>query len=104
MRMTQKEMVDLAVARFGRDAMKWQFVCFHCGDVATPKDFQDAGADPGKIGQECIGRSLGALANPSWKGRGCDFAAYGLIPGPWEIEMPDGHVTYSFKLAEAASE
>jgi hypothetical protein len=101
--LTQAQLIAEATAAFGDDPLKWAFRCPHCGDVATPQDFRDAGADPNRIGQECIGRYLGALA-PSGTGRplvsrGCDWAAYGLFRGPWLIEMPNGNTTGSFPLA-----
>jgi hypothetical protein len=93
-RWTQAELVEEARARFGDDALKWSFRCPRCGDDATAQDFKDAGADPNRVGQECIGRSLGALSGPPTKdgrnrdGRGCDWTAYGLFRGPWIIVVP----------------
>jgi hypothetical protein len=65
-----------------------------------------AGADPCRTGQECIGRTL-RRADPPGVERGCDWTAYGLIPGPWEIVFPaEGDVPEqsmrSFRLAEPA--
>lgn len=91
---TQAELVAEARARFGEDALKWSFRCPNCGDDATAQDFKGAGADPNRVGQECIGRSLGALrqpAGPSGRnrgGRGCDWTAYGLFGGPWTVVVP----------------
>ncbi|MCC3311494.1 VVA0879 family protein [Nocardia africana] len=107
---TQQELVDEARRRFGDDHWTWAFRCPSCGDIATARDFKDAGAAPELIGQECIGRHLGALKGPpttdggrSIATRGCDWAAYGLFSGPWSIVMPDGHKAPSFPLAEAVS-
>lgn len=107
--LTQAELVAEATARFGDDQMKWAFQCPTCDDVATPADFIAAGADPNRVGQECIGRSLGLLDKrvPVKDGRsqgirGCNWAAYGLFPGPWTITMPDGRTISSFRLAEPA--
>jgi hypothetical protein len=104
--LTQAELVAEATAAFGDDSWKWAFRCPRCGDVATPQDFRDAGADPNRIGQECIGRHLGALTNWPTKDagrslapRGCDWAAYGLLRGPWLIELPNGKTAGSFPLA-----
>lgn len=68
-----------------------------------------AEADPNRVGQECIGRSLGALSKAAigtdgrkHASRGCDWAAYGLFPGPWSIVIPNGDGTRtvsSFELA-----
>jgi hypothetical protein len=43
---TQAEFIEEAKRRFGDDPLRWAFACPHCGDVATPQDFKDAGADP----------------------------------------------------------
>ena len=105
-RLTQQELIGEATARFGADLLKAAFVCPRCGDVATIGDFQQAG-DAGLAGQACIGRLLGALTRePSSDGgrsqaqRGCDWAAFGLLPGPWTIVMPDGKEVPSFALAD----
>ena len=37
---------------------------YNAQNVATFGDFKQAGADPNKAGQECIGRSLGSMARP----------------------------------------
>lgn len=104
--LTQAELVAEARAAFGDDPEKWAFRCPNCSDVAVAQDFRDAGADPNRIGQECIGRHLGALAGPpttdsgkSIAKRGCDWVAYGLIPGPWSVTMPNGNTASSFPLA-----
>lgn len=116
-KLTQAELLTEARERFGDDPIKWAFVCPSCGDVANGEDFRTALADrPRKnragadviasdvVGQECIGRSLGALetSDEKWKGRGCTWTAYGLICGPWEIAMPNGRTAYGFPLAPAA--
>ena len=112
-RWTQAELVEEARARFGDDARKWSFRCPSCGDDATAQDFKDAGAEPGRVGQECIGRSLGALSGPPTKdgrnrnGRGCDWTAYGLLHGPWTIVIPASgdkpeHDAYGFPLSPAS--
>lgn len=100
-RFTQAELCSLARERFGDDVKAWTFVCPQCGDRANAQDFIDAGADPQKLGQECIGRSLGALTKPgATNKRGCDWCAYGLFRGPWLITMPDGKEVGSFQLAD----
>lgn len=115
-KLTQAELVAETTERFGADPIKWAFVCPTCGDVATGEDFRQVLADsPRKhrsgadviasdvVGQECIGRSLGALEGPKeqWKGRGCDWVAYGLFGGPWTIALPDGRSMHAFPLAPA---
>jgi hypothetical protein len=104
--------------RFGPDPRDWAFVCPGCGDVATGKDLEEALArNPRQhsergggerpvtfgdlLGQECIGRTLGALdgTNDPYEGRGCTWAAYGLIPGPIGVHMPNGAEIRVFKAA-----
>lgn len=112
-KLTQAELVAEASARFGDDPMKWAFQCPSCKDVATGQDFRDALKEHPRtdregeplpasalLGQECIGRTLGPLENGS-PGRGCNWAAYGFVPGPWEIVMPDGRSVHGFPLAPA---
>lgn len=101
-KLTQEEFLAEATERFGSDHWQWKARCYHCGDVASLAEFRDAGADPGKWGQECLGRTLGKDV------RGCDFAAYGLIPGPWEMVLPSeddkpGTSIRCFALAEASA-
>jgi len=101
-KLTQAELLAEAKERFGDDPKQFAFTCPGCGDIATIADFIDVG-EPDAAGQHCIGRNLGALSGPAkeWKGRGCDWTAYGLIPGPWTIVMPDGHEAHGFPLADA---
>lgn len=99
-RWTQAELVEEATRRFGEDQKKWAFQCPTCKDIATVQDFLDAcDGDASRLGQECIGRSLGALDGPAE--RGCNWTAYGLFKGPWIIVMPGGKESRSFRLAPA---
>lgn len=111
--MTQDELVEELRRRFGDDPSAWAFVCPRCEDVATATDFRAAlEANPRTnpdgsaktasdlLGQECIGRTLGALSRDGYDGRGCDWCAFGLLPGPLGIEMPDGRIARSFHIAE----
>jgi hypothetical protein len=108
--LTRIQLVREAVALFGDDPRFFAFTCPNCGDVACAQDFIDAGADPERIGSECIGRSLGAIAHGSSAHdsgrsaakRGCDWAAYGLFPGPWRVEYEPGKFFRSFPLATVA--
>lgn len=107
--LTHAEFLAEASERFGKDPADWAFLCPRCGDTATGADFRAAleerprehqGKPVGPfdvLGQECIGRSLGALEGTAT--RGCNWVAYGLFPAPWEVVMPDGHSTHSFPLA-----
>lgn len=116
-KLTQAELLAEARERFGDDPLKWAFVCPSCGDVANGADFSKALAErPRKnrsgedviasdvVGQECIGRTLGALetSDDKYTGHGCTWTAYGLFRGPWEIALPSGRTAYGFPLAPAA--
>ena len=104
-KLTQDELHAEAVKRFGDDPKRFAFRCPRCGDVATIQDFIDAGS-PDSAGQHCIGRNLGVLKKDAkYAGRGCDWAAYGLFRGPWEIVLPaEGdkpeRSAWSFALAD----
>lgn len=111
-KLTQAELVAEAEERFGKDWLDWAFTCPSCGDVATFRDFKQTGAGAALCGQHCIGRHLGALnkhsnrPNRKKDRRGCDWTAYGLIRGPWEVVVPaDEHgperSIWSFPLATA---
>lgn len=103
--MTQDELAAEMETRFGADAWHWAFICPSCDDVATPQSFKDAGADPNRVGQECIGRHLGVLRREQpkggYQGRGCDWAAYGLFQGPMFVITPEGKQIPSFRIAPA---
>lgn len=112
-RWTQAELIEEATRRFGDEPKLWKFQCPNCGDCACAQDFKDAGVSAERvadvIGQECIGRHLGALsgAKPttdsgrSLTPRGCDWCAYGLFRGPWVVVLPNGKEVRSFRLASA---
>ncbi|MTE20256.1 hypothetical protein F0L17_14285 [Streptomyces sp. TRM43335] len=114
-KLTQADLVAEARDRFGDNPLNWAFQCPSCKDVVTGADFRQALTDHPRtnlrtnqpviasdvLGRECIGRTLGALdkGRGKYTGRGCDWAAYGLFVGPWEIELPNGRIAYSFPLA-----
>jgi len=113
-KLTQAELMAEATALFGDDVMTWAFQCPRCGDVATLGDHQQAAGDTELAGQECIGRSLGPMDRPrdpktrNFLDRGCDWTAYGLFRGPWEIVMPaagdrPARPAWSFPLATPAA-
>lgn len=118
--LTQVELIAEAKERFGDDPLDWAFICPSCGDVADGRDFSKALSEHPRtnlrtderviasdiVGQECIGRTLGALdkAIPKYKGRGCDWAAYGLFSGPWFIVLPDDRKAPCFALAPKYTE
>jgi hypothetical protein len=89
-RLTQQELLDLCAQRFGDDRWSWAFTCPTCGDVATAADFRDAGADPQSVGQECVGRHLGARGGEPTRDGGRSRATRGLRldrvrPLPWSL-------------------
>lgn len=107
--MTRDELLAEARRRFGDDTDDIAFVCPRCGDVATVREFTKFGAGS-RAGSECFGRLVGALQGPrrpdrdgvvrGVAGRGCNWTAYGLFPGPWTI-MIQGVAVRSFALAPA---
>ncbi|MFD4572063.1 VVA0879 family protein [Streptomyces sp. NPDC058417] len=115
-KLTQAELIAEAIARFGDDPLDWTFLCPSCGDRANGRDFSTALAEHPRtrqsgepviasdvVGQECIGRTLGALEKQrTYSGRGCNWVAYGLFSGPWEIALPGGRSMSAFPLAPAA--
>jgi hypothetical protein len=97
---TQSELEAEAARRFGPDPLAWSFQCPNCGDVAQIKEWP--AEHRGRAGQECLGRILAALRGSV--DRGCDWTAYGLIPGPWTITRPEGEILRCFPLADPAKE
>jgi hypothetical protein len=109
-KLTQAELIAMATGRFGEDWKKWAFRCPNCGDVASFADFEKVGADAAGCGQHCIGRHMGALDKTKLAKaqRGCDWTAYGLLRGPWEVVVPADEngperSIWSFPLAEVQS-
>lgn len=110
--LTREELWAEARLRFGAEHLDWAFQCPSCQDVATGADIRDALIDRPRqakglsrnvdftevIGQECIGRVLGKGSE-----RGCMYAAFGFIHGPWQIVDIPGRTAplYSFPLAAA---
>ncbi|MEU3683719.1 VVA0879 family protein [Streptomyces sp. NPDC030592] len=109
--LTQEEFWAEARERFGLAAADWAFQCPSCGDVATGAEIAKALAEhPRKskdfdrnvrfdevLGQECIGRILGKGG-----GRGCQYAAFGFVHGPWQVALPySTRPAYCFPLAPA---
>lgn len=90
------------------------FQCPSCNDIATVGEFVELNAGE-SAGQQCIGRDFGPMTRPrkrnsnKFTDRGCDWAAYGLFRGPWEVVFPaEGdqpeHSVWSFPLAQPAGE
>lgn len=107
---TQDELVAALTERFGEDPTTWAFICPRCGDIARSGDFKAAmdksgveGFGSDRLGQECIGRLLGALSKDGQASRGCDWAAYGLFSGPEYVILPNGKEVASFPIAPAVT-
>jgi hypothetical protein len=105
-KLTQDELVAQLRARYGDDPMQWAFICPTCKTVTTGQMMSDAlKAYPSHrrtgekiitsdvLGRECIGRT-----DPD---QGCDWAAYGLFKGPWEVEIEKDKTMYCFPIAPA---
>lgn len=88
--LSHDELVTEAMTRFGNNMLRWAFQCPMCGDIAQVGEFPDQGRHPG---QYCIGNFV--------PDRGCDYKAFGLIPGPWTVTMDSGSPVSSFPLAPA---
>lgn len=85
LRITQEDLLAEAKLRFGDDPLDIAFQCPTCDDVATIREWNAMG-DPAAAGQECTGRaSAAARAAGNVDRPGCDWAAYGLFRGPWEV-------------------
>lgn len=89
--LTHAQLKDEATRRFGENQRLWAFRCPNCGDVTCCVDFYACGVGTNRLGTECIGRHV--------SGRGCERSAYGLVEGPWRVEMADGSTVLSFALA-----
>ncbi len=97
-RITQAELFAEGLARFGPDPLDIAFVCPSCGDVATLREWQAIDTTD-QAGQNCIGRASMAARDAAGVTRlGCDWAAYGLFRGPWEIVAGDRSL-WGFPLA-----
>lgn len=119
-RIPHDEWLVMALDRFGKDPMEWRFVCPFCGNVASPRDFEQAGVaatDAHRASVECIGRVVGARGGmragaetlPDGKpAQPCDWVAWGLFgnlgKGPIVVRVVDGeeHETQAFAFAERA--
>lgn len=101
--MTQSALLDEMKARFGPDPMNWAFQCPNCGDIAKVGEFVGLKVGSDRAGRECIGRHLGALDKTlprgKYRGRGCDWAAYGLFRGPVEYTTNAGKSVWGFAIA-----
>jgi hypothetical protein len=109
-KLTQDELFAEAKRRFGDNPLDFAFACPNCGDVTTLREWKDLLGDTDRAGQDCIGRIKVEARNAAGipAGRGCDWAAYGLFRGPWEIVVPaEGdrpeRSIWGFALAEVSA-
>ena len=99
-----------ATELFGKDPLKWKFVCPICGHIASVQDWKDAGASDRSAAFSCVGRwtganpkiSKGSVGPNVLKGKGpCDYAGGGLFRlNPVSVVDPDGHETNVFAFAD----
>jgi hypothetical protein len=102
-RMSRAEWLAEGERRFGKDTMKWKFVCPSCGFVASTEDYKKAGAKPENVAFSCIGRWTGHMNNDAFvtKKGPCNYAGGGLIKlNPITVVMPDGQEHQAFDFAE----
>lgn len=80
-KITYEEWEKEGERRFGKDKMKWQFICPVCKHVALAEDWLKAGASEDTIAFSCIGRYLNPVRDAfSGKGKGpCNYAGGGLF-------------------------
>lgn len=103
-RLTLEEWNAEGGRRFGKDQMKWCFICPSCGYVATPEDYKGAGASSNAVAFSCVGRWSGAMDKDAFatkKGHGpCNYAGGGLIGiNPVTVVHPDGKEHQIFEFA-----
>lgn len=104
-KLTQEELLAELVEAHGSDPKNWAFTCPSCNTVTTTTELSaalkahprtviatgDAVVASDLLGQECIGRT-----DPD---QGCDWCAYGLFRGPWEVTLTTGKSMWCFPIA-----
>ena len=103
---TRENWLAEAAERFGKDPLKWAFVCPVCGGIQTVQDYKDAGAPQSAAGFSCVGRWVeGSQDAFEQNGPGpCNYAGGGLFRlNPVHITMPDGEVVQAFEFAPEAT-
>jgi hypothetical protein len=88
---------------FGKDEMKWRFVCPVCKHVQSIQDYKDAGAPKDAVAFSCVGRWIDRSRSVvTGKGKGpCNYAGGGLFRlNPVEVVMENGEVTHTFAFDE----
>jgi len=109
-RMTKTEPTYNSIEEFQKrgtelfgDPKHWHFQCPVCGNVTTPTQFTDLGADAQSAAQQCIGRHLPLEQRPRTKdGQPCNYAAYGLFQFGDTVRFDDGNIVAVFPFYEPA--
>lgn len=113
-RLALADLESEAADAFGPHRLTWAYSCPRCDNTATGADFAQVltalgTPEPDKQAVElngtvCIGTLLSRLVRPeAFRSlAGCDWTADAFLPGPWEIQQPDGTVRWSFPLAPKA--
>src|SRR5690606_12328625 len=82
-RMTQEEWQAEGIRRFGKDLLKWRFVCPVCKHVQSVQDFKDLNrldVLPDLSYYNCIGRYQDTCRRFEEEGPGpCDYTTGGLF-------------------------
>jgi hypothetical protein len=88
---SEKDWAAIGRKLYGDDRRDWKFKCPVCGNVATARDYEMAGASEGTVGFSCLGRWTGATS--SFNGSApCNYAGGGLIRlNPIFILTESGH-------------
>ncbi len=102
-RITLEEWLAEGERRFGKDVLKWKFMCPACEHVQSAEHFRQykaQGATPETARFNCIGRYAGAMRR-AFGGQGpgpCDYTSGGLFDiRPVTVMTPDGDVkTFAF--------
>lgn len=77
---SRDEWIKEAIRLFGKDSLKWKFICPSCGHITTVQDWKDAGAPLGTVAFSCVGRWLGKKEEAFQKGKcPCSYAGGGLF-------------------------
>lgn len=105
-RLPHADWIAEAGRRFGKDGMKWQFVCPSCKHVASVADYKEAGAPQGAVAFSCVGRWLSKASDAfSGKPGPCNYAGGGFIGiNPIIVFLPDGKEHSVFEFAEASAD
>ena len=79
-KLTKEQWHAHGVALFGKNEMRWRFICPACNHVASVQDYKDAGAPSGAVGVACVGRFMASRREAFGVGAGpCDYSGLGLI-------------------------